>query len=148
MCSATSLPTAVVADANVVLSALIGGRARLVFSASVGLTCVAAQAVAEEVAEQLPRLAERRRLDASLLLAALSVMPLVWIPPEIYESNRREAQRRMAARDPEDLPTVALALTQQLPIWSQDKDMESAGLTVYTTGELLDAIRAHERGSA
>lgn len=48
----------------------------------------------------------------------------------------------MAARDPEDWPTVALALNRALPIWSQDKDMEVAGVTVYTTGELLDAIRA------
>jgi predicted nucleic acid-binding protein len=54
----------------------------------------------------------------------------------------------MASRDPEDWPTVALALAQKLPIWSQDKDMGTAGVTVYTTGELLDAIRAGEGGSA
>ena len=69
--SADSLPSAVVADANVVLSALIGGRARLVFASSLGPTCVGAQEVAEEVAEHVPALAERRGLDASLLLAPL-----------------------------------------------------------------------------
>jgi predicted nucleic acid-binding protein len=97
--------------------------------------------VAEEVAEHLPTLAERRGLDAALLLAALSVMPVEWQPSEIYEAQREEAERRMAGRDPEDWPTVALALVRSLPIWSQDKDMEAAGVTVYTTGELLDAIR-------
>ena len=51
----------------------------------------------------------------------------------------------MAGHDPEDWPTVALSLARSLPIWSQDKDMQAAGGTVYTTGELLDAIR--EAGS-
>ena len=97
--------------------------------------------MADEVAEHLPLLAERRGLDAPLLLAALSVMPVEWQLREVNEPARAEAERRMAGRDPEDWPTVALALVQSLPIWSQDKDMQAAGVTVYTTGELLDAIR-------
>ena len=47
----------------------------------------------------------------------------------------------MAKRDLEDWPTVALALARSLPIWSQDKDMEAARVTVFTTGELLDAVK-------
>ena len=105
---------------------------------------MAAQAVADEVAEHLPLLGERRGLDASLLLAALSVMPVDWQAPEAYEPMRAEAERRIARRDPDDWPTVALALTRSLPIWSQDKDMEAAGVVVHTTGELLDAIREAE----
>ncbi len=46
----------------------------------------------------------------------------------------------MAQRDPDDWPTVALALARALPIWSQDKDFGVSGLIVVTTGELLDAI--------
>lgn len=49
--------------------------------------------------------------------------------------------RRIAARDPDDWPTVALALAFGLPIWSQDKDLQDSGLEVVTTGELLDALR-------
>ena len=52
----------------------------------------------------------------------------------------------MRGRDVDDWPTVALALAHSLPIWSQDKDMETVGVIVYTTGELLDAIR--EAGDA
>ena len=75
-------------------------------------------------------------------------MPVDWQPPEVYKSQREGAERRMAQRDPEDWPTVALALARSLPIWSQDKDMEAAGVAVYTTGELLDAIREREGESA
>jgi hypothetical protein len=38
---------------------------------------------------------------------------------------------------------VALALALILPICSQDKDFEETRLTIYTTGELLDALRKH-----
>jgi predicted nucleic acid-binding protein len=86
-------------------------------------------------------LASRRKLDASLLLAALSVIPVNWQPAEVYEPHRDEAERRMAQRDPKDWPTVALALALSLPVWSQDKDI-AAGLTVCTAGDLLDEIRS------
>jgi predicted nucleic acid-binding protein len=119
-----------------------------VFASRAGPTCIAAEAVADEVAEHLPVLAERRKLDASLLFAALSVIPVEWQSSQVYEPFRVEAERRMARRDPEDWPTVALALARALPIWSQDKDMRASGVTVYTTGDLLDAIRNAEGESA
>lgn len=50
----------------------------------------------------------------------------------------------MADRDPDDWPVLALALARQTPIWSQDKDFQVAGVTVYSTGELLDLLSAHD----
>jgi predicted nucleic acid-binding protein len=136
-----SLPPAVVADANVVLSALIGGRARLVIASQRGPKCVATQAVAEEIARHLPRLATKRGLDQALLFAALQVMPIEWKAAADYEDQRAQAEQRIAARDPDDWPTVALALKLDLPVWSQDKDLTDAGLQVFTTGDLLDALQ-------
>jgi predicted nucleic acid-binding protein len=86
-------------------------------------------------------LATQRRLDPALLFAALQVMPIEWKPTADYDDQRGEAERRIAARDPDDWPTVALALKLGLPVWSQDKDLTDAGLNVLTTGELLDALR-------
>jgi predicted nucleic acid-binding protein len=136
-----SLPPAVIADANVVLSALIGGRARLVIASQQGPKCVATQAVAEEIARHLPRLATKRGLDQALLFAALQVMPIEWKAAADYEDQRAQAEQRIAARDPDDWPTVALALKLDLPVWSQDKDLTDAGLQVFTTGDLLDALQ-------
>ena len=123
------------------LSALIGGRARLVIASAHGPRCIATEAVAAEIARHVPRLAAKRRLDPALLLAALQVMPIQWRAAADYEGRREEAERRMAARDPDDWPTVALALTLGLPVWSQDKDFTVAGVELVTTGELLDALR-------
>jgi predicted nucleic acid-binding protein len=80
---------------------------------------VATQAVAEEIARHLPRLATKRGLDQALLFAALQVMPIEWKPATDYEDQRAEAEQRIAARDPDDWPTVALALKLDLPVWSQ-----------------------------
>ncbi|MHB8577857.1 MAG: PIN domain-containing protein [Dehalococcoidia bacterium] len=136
------LPNALAADANVVLSALIGGRARLVFSHPRGPRCFAAQAVRDEVLEHLPRLARRRGLALDALLLALELIPVSWQPETTYAPFEPEARKRMAMRDPDDWPTVALALALDLPVWSQDKDFVVAHVPVYTTGQLLDALRA------
>jgi predicted nucleic acid-binding protein len=79
-------------------------------------------------------------LDQALLFAALQVMPIAWKPAATYDDLREEAERRIAARDPDDWPTVALALKLDLPVWSQDKDLRDAGVEVFTTGDLLDAL--------
>lgn len=136
-----SLPPVIVADANVVLSALIGGRARLVIASPHEPKCIATEAVAHEIARHVPRLAAKRNLDPALLLAALQVMPIEWKPASSYKGQRKEAEKRIADRDPDDWPTVALALELDLPVWSQDKDLSIAGIEVFTTGELLDALR-------
>lgn len=103
--------------------------------------CIAADAVALEIARHIPRLAAGRRLDPPLLFAALQVIPIEWKPVAEYDSHREEADLRIASRDPDDWPTVALALALNLPVWSQDKDLASASLDVFTTGQLLDALR-------
>ena len=41
-------------------------------------------------------------------------MPIEWKPQAAYQNNRAEAERRIALRDPDDWPTVALALTLEL----------------------------------
>lgn len=77
------------------------------------------------------------------MLAALVVMPIEWMVEAEYAQLGEEAKARTASRDPDDWPTVALALKLGLPVWSQDKDLGDAGVDVLTTGELLDALRDH-----
>jgi predicted nucleic acid-binding protein len=106
-----------------------------------GPRCVAAEAVATEIARHIPRLASKRDLDPALLFAALQVMPIDWQAASEYAAHREEAEKRIADRDPDDWPTVALALKLELPVWTQDKDHTDARIEVLTTGDLLDALR-------
>lgn len=106
-----------------------------------GPRCVATEAVADEIAQHIPRLASKRALDPALLFAALQVMPIDWRTASDYDDHREEAEKRIADRDPDDWPTVALSLKLELPVWTQDKDHTDARIEVFTTGDLLDALR-------
>jgi hypothetical protein len=53
-----------------------------------GRRCVAAEAVATEIARHLPRLASKRDLDPALLFAALGVMPINWQAESEYADHR------------------------------------------------------------
>jgi hypothetical protein len=57
----------------------------------------------------LPKLATKRRLEVTGLLASLQIAPVRWCPTETYAWLERWARQRMAGRDEEDWPTVALA---------------------------------------
>jgi len=56
--------------------------------------------------------------------------------------HREQADSRIAARDPDDWPTLALALKLGVPICRRTKDSSTAGVEVVATGELLDSLRA------
>jgi hypothetical protein len=50
----------------------------------------------------------------------------------------------MSARDVDDWPTVALAISEAksraVAVWTQDQDFEVSGLPTITTGALLDIL--------
>lgn len=135
------LPDVVIADANVLLAALIRGRARLILIDPHGPRVLATEAVRQEVMEYAPSLARKRSLDLRDVQAAVAAMPVEWLAADAYSPFREQALERIGHRDPDDWPTVALALSLDLPIWSQDKDLVESGLRVYTTGQLLDALK-------
>jgi predicted nucleic acid-binding protein len=128
----------------VILSATIGGRAATVFAHPAAPPIVAADQVRDEVVEWLPKLAKKRKLDLRLLLAVFQSLPVQWIGGRSYSSFEHEARRRMAERDEEDWPTVALALSvaerRDVAVWSQDKDLSVSSLALLTTGDLLDLL--------
>ncbi|TAN32484.1 hypothetical protein EPN29_09335 [bacterium] len=106
------LPDALVADANALISAVLGGRAAgaLVFSLEAGIHVYSAREVADEVREWLPVLARKRGLEEDLLLGTFAMMPVEWKEPAVTARYKDEALRRIGARDPDDWPTVALAI--------------------------------------
>lgn len=141
----SELPAALVADANAVVSAIIGGRASLVFGSVHAPPIHAADAVRQEVLEWLPKLAAKRGLDLGLLLALFQLLPITWADETEYLRQESEARRRMRQRDEDDWPTLALALalseSRTVSIWTNDKDFSVARIETITTGELLDQLR-------
>jgi predicted nucleic acid-binding protein len=129
-----------VADANVLLSAVIGGRAALVLRHEQVEQVFTPASAYDEVFEYLAPLAKKKRLHLDTLLLALAALPVTVVDRSEYEHHLAEAKRRMAKRDPDDVDVLALALDLNLPVWSNDNDFEDAGVDWQTTAELLKTL--------
>jgi predicted nucleic acid-binding protein len=130
-----------VADANVLLSAVTGGRARLVLTRADLADVVTTAAALDEVNEYAEPLARRLRLPLSTVLLAVTTLPVRVVDRDEYAASLREAERRIGRRDPDDIDTLALALHLDAPVWSNDRDFEGAGVEWYTTARLLKTLR-------
>ena len=134
-----------VADANVLLSAVIGGRAGLVLQHERVEHVYTATAAYDEVFEYLGPLARKKRLRLDTLLLTLATLPITVVDRTEYEDRLPEAKRRMAARDPDDVDVLALALHLDLRVWTNDDDFEDSGVEWYTTAELLKILGIKSR---
>jgi predicted nucleic acid-binding protein len=129
------------ADANVLLSAVLGGCARSVLEHPNIEEVLTAEATLAEVREYAPLLAKKKRLSTDLVLLAVATLPVMVIDSSVYARSVLEARRRIGRRDPDDIDILALALHFDLPIWSNDNDFEVAGIKWYTTADLLARLR-------
>ncbi|HUZ89831.1 MAG TPA: PIN domain-containing protein [Candidatus Acidoferrales bacterium] len=141
----SKLPDILVADANVVLSATIGGRAGMVLLHPRAPAVIASVQAGDEVLEHLPAIARKRGLDLGILLPVLASLPLDWVETDAYSSHEAQASGRIKTRDEDDWHVVALALAQKarqkdFAIWTQDKDFEVSELPTLTTGQILDYL--------
>lgn len=58
------------------------------------------------------------------------------VGPEVYGDFEEEARKRIAARDPEDWPILATALTLGCPIWTEDTDFFGCGVATWTSATI------------
>jgi len=129
-----------VADANVLLSAVTEGRARLVLARADLTDVVTTVAALDEVNEYAEPLARKLRLPLGTVLLAVATLPVTVVDRDEYAASLREAERRIGRRDPDDIDTLALALHLDAPVWSNDRDFEGAGVEWYTTARLLKTL--------
>jgi len=126
-----------VADANVLLAALLGGQAKTVLQHPKIDEVLTTEVTFAEVQEYAVVLAKKKRLSLDSLLLAVAALPVTIVEQGIYASSLPQAQKLIAKRDPDDVDLLALALQTGLPLWSNDNDFEDTGIEWYTTAELL-----------
>ncbi len=130
-------PERLVVDANPILSALLGGKARrLFFEASIHELAVP-ECVVEEVRRYLPHVARKVGAERRFVEYALDLLPLTSYPEASYHQALPEARRRIGKRDPADVDVLALALRLGIPLWSNDRDFQGTGVQLLTTARLL-----------
>ena len=128
-----------VVDANILLRAVFGVRARVVIETYSGCTLFFIPDVCvEDARKYIPDISRRRGLDLDVGLAMLDrIVGFIEIVDNgIYEQFREQALERISTRDPDDWPVVATALLLGAPIWTEDKDFFGSGIATWTSDRI------------
>jgi len=134
---------AVVADANVLLSAAIGRAALKVFSVY-GIEVHVAAFNAAEVEEYLPRLSSKYDLPEPFVKLQWKILAKVIHPLADYRAELERASQELLARDPDDAHPLALARALGLPLWSNDNDLQGHGVACLPTAQLLKILETQD----
>ena len=126
----------VVADANVLLSAVVGKAALRVFT-EFNVIVHVAQFNTDEVAEYLPHMARKYGLNVELVEMQWKLLPLRIHSIAEYRRTLPQALLDLERRDPEDARALALARSLSVPIWSNDRDFDNLDVESYSTARLL-----------
>ncbi len=129
------------ADANVILSAIAGKAALRVFLVD-GIEIVTTGFNISEVREYIGVIADKYSLCKEVLESQLKLLPLQIYHQKFYADFLNIASKRLAETDEDDVELLALSLKLKVPIWSNDRDFQHAGVEVYTTAKLLKILKA------
>jgi len=131
---------AVAADANVLLSAVLGHAALRVFTQT-DISVLTTQGVLQEVRDYLPVVARQYDTIPQALEAQFRLLAVRECEPSEFAPKLEAAKRAIAKRDPYDVELLALALAFAIPVWSNDSDFKDTGVEWYTTARLLRLLR-------
>lgn len=127
---------ALVLDANILLRAVLGPRVReLILQYADRVALLTPSVAVSDAREYLPHLCNKRRwplAPAIAVLEQLSALVQV-VETEFLGHLEAEARARIAGRDPDDWPVLALALAVDAPIWTEDQDFFGSGVATWTT---------------
>ena len=129
-----------VVDANVFISALVGGKAaELLFNPNFEL--VTTERTTWEVKKYLPKLAAHTDQTPPDLLLLFELIPVKAYQSREYESSLSRAQALIGNRDPFDIDILALTLKTGAPLWSNDSDFEKIdNITLLKTKDVIDLV--------
>jgi predicted nucleic acid-binding protein len=128
--------TKIVLDANILIRAVLGKKVRNILEKFIN----SAQFFTPDVCfadakKYLPILFAKRNLPGEEALELLDrlICLINVIDSNLYQIYEIEAKQRIAARDIDDWPIVAVSLMLDCPIWTEDVDFFGAGVATWTS---------------
>jgi predicted nucleic acid-binding protein len=131
-------PKRLVLDANILLRAVFGVRVRDLLDAfEQEVAFHAPDESFEDAQANIPLIAATRKIDPLEGFAVLEHLATFIKVMEYaaYGAHEVEARDRMA-RDLDDWPIAAAALTLNCPIWTEDHDFFGCGIATWTTANI------------
>lgn len=126
-------------DSNAILSAVAGKAALRVFVLP-EIEFLTTHFNFLEVQEYIPHFSIKYQIEEQLLKWQIKMLPLRIFEAKYYQSHFLKAQKLLKDRDSDDAHLAALALKENVPIWSNDSDFEGFSLPIYTTAQLLKIL--------
>jgi predicted nucleic acid-binding protein len=127
---------AIVLDANILIRAVLGKRVReLIFDHSHTVKFFAPDIAYADARKYLPALLKKRGVDATAAMLVLDCLEGIVqsIDVELYDGMQQQALQRIAARDADDWPVLACAMTLGCPVWTEDADFFGTGVATWTS---------------
>jgi predicted nucleic acid-binding protein len=128
-----------VVDANILIRAVLGPRARTIIFDNADRTAFFAPEVAyADARKYLPALAAKRGHAPESVAQTLEVLDafesvVLAVAQGTYEVARADAEARLEGRDLADWPILATAMVLDCPIWTEDQDFFGTGVPTWTT---------------
>lgn len=135
-----------VLDANILIRAVLGRRVRFLLETyEDSIRFYTPDVCLDDAREYLPELLAYRGGDPQSGLAVLHQIGFIVqaVDRALYLDFERIAMERIAGRDRDDWPVVAVSLLLKIPIWTEDRDFFGAGIATWTT----DRVELYLQGS-
>lgn len=133
----------IVLDANILIRAVLGDKViRLIKDYGDHVAFLTAEQCTLEAQKYLPDIiAKKTNIHSEHVLQILdNVLSTIHIiPTSSYEPYKEEACNRLD--DPDDWPSVALALLFNCPVWTEDKDFFGVGIPTWRTKTVEHYLR-------
>lgn len=128
----------IILDANILIRAVLGDTVfRILDTHSNTSSFFTPEHCAEEARKHLPVIvAKRTDIDPHSVLTTLDELfdNLIQVMPvSTYADFEPEARKRIEQVDANDWPSVALALSMDCPIWTEDRDFFGTGIATWRT---------------
>lgn len=136
-----------VLDANIILRAVFGKKTcRLMERFDRKVQFLAADACVEEAHRHLEGIARAKGISADEPTAMLrQVLSMVQpISENSCAGLKLQSLSRIASQDPNDWPSIAVALLLDAPIWTEDRDFFGCGVATWTT----DRVEIYLKGDS
>ena len=126
----------IVLDANILIRAVLGKKVRNTIEKYANSSLFFTPEVCfADARKYLPALFEKRNLPVGEAIEVLEKLTriIAAVDANLYEIHEAEAKERIAVRDIDDWPIVAVSLMLDCPIWTEDSDFFGAGVATWTS---------------
>ena len=130
---------AIVLDANILIRAVLGKRVlELIYKNAATVKFFTPDVAYRDARLYLPALLVKRGVKGDAALKVLASLEIIVqsIDVELYEGMQQQALQRIAARDADDWPVLACAMTLGCPVWTEDTDFFGTGVATWTSDRI------------